>query len=211
MHNLNIPHFYCYMRKEQMYQHESHIGELVKVAVFGAQSTADRALLFHVLTDEGIMRSKVPIHMLCHTENAPYMDLDYLQLWDCFSVNVSCVAYDFLKGSRAKVIFKDKSAHWGDYMMTFDWHDNPFSDEPTQYKCLHLIKLDMGLYTLQPNNRIYWKNMSFTTKPFPALPDYKVDNKIFRCEDKSDRWIINGDDDEYYYEFAKEFKESENA
>ena len=85
--------------------------------------------------------------------------------------------------------------------MTFDWHDNPYSDEPTQYKCLHLIQLDNGLYTLQPNNRIYWKHMSFTTKPFPKKPDYKVDDKIFQCEGSSEKWIINGDDEQYYYEF----------
>ena len=203
MHNLNIPHFYCYMRKEHMYQHKDHIGEFVKVVVFGAQSVGDKALVFHVMTDDGVVRSKVPLHMLCHKEDAPNYDLDFLQLWDCFSTNVSCVSFDLLKSSRAKVIFKDKSAHWGDYMMTFDWYNNPYSDEPTQYKCGHLIKLDNGLFTLQPNNRIYWKNMSFTTKPFPEKPDFKVDDKVFRCENKSDRWIINSDDEDFYYDFEE--------
>jgi hypothetical protein len=135
------------------------------------------------------------------------MPLDFLQLWDCFSVNVSCITYDYLKGSRAKVIFKDASELWGEYMMTFDWYDNPYSDEPSQYKCIHLIQLDNGLYTLQPNNRIYWKHMSFTTKPFPKKPDYKVDDKIFRCEGSSDKWVINGDDEQYYYEFNQKTTE----
>lgn len=201
MLNVNIPHFYCYLRKEQMYQHKDHLDELVKVTVFAAQSNPDKALLFHVMTDEGIVRSRVPIHMLVHKTDSPRMPLDFLQLWDCFSVNVSCITYDYLKGSRAKVIFKDASELWGEYMMTFDWYDNPYSDEPSQYKCIHLIQLDNGLYTLQPNNRIYWKHMSFTTKPFPKKPDYKVDDKIFRCEGSSDKWVINGDDEQYYYEF----------
>jgi hypothetical protein len=43
--------------------------------------------------------------------------------------------------------------------------------------------------------------MSFTTKPFPKKPDYKVDDKIFQCEGSSEKWIINGDDEQYYYEF----------
>jgi hypothetical protein len=72
--------------------------------------------------------------------------------------------------------------------MTFDWFDNPYSDERTQYKCLHLIELDNGLYTLQPNNRVFWKHMSFVTKPFPDKPDYKVDNKYLSVS----QCLING-------------------
>jgi hypothetical protein len=192
------------MKKEQMYQHVEHVGEFVKVTVFGAQSNPDRALLFHVLTDDGLVRSRVPVNMLCHTETPQSFGLDYLQLWDCFSVNCVCTVYDYLKNSRTKVVFKDKTEHWGDYMMTFDWYDNPYSDEPTQYKCLHMIKLDNGCFTLQPNNRVYWKHMSFVTKPFPKNPDFKVDNKIFRCEGTSDRWIIDGNDDNYYYDLKEE-------
>jgi hypothetical protein len=46
--------------------------------------------------------------------------------------------------------------------------------------------------------------MSFVTKPFPTKPDFKVDNKIFRCEGSSDRWIIDGDDDNYYYNLKEQ-------
>ena len=35
-------------------------------------------------------------------------------------------------------------------------------------------------------------------------PDFKVDNKIFRCEGSSDRWIIDGDDDNYYYDLKEQ-------
>jgi len=204
MLNINIPHFYCYMRKEHMYQHKDHIGEFVKVTVFAAQSNPDRALLFHVLTDDGLVRSRVPVHMLCHKETAPQMPLDYLQLWDCFSVNCTAIVYDYLKAARAKVVLKDKQELWGEYAMSFDWYDNPYSDEPSQYKSLHLIRLDNGCYTLQPNNRIFWKHMSFVTRPFPENPDFKVDNKVFRCEDASDRWLIEGEDDSYYYSLKNE-------
>jgi len=192
------------MRKEHMYQHKDHIGEFVKVSVFAAQSNPDRALLFHVLTDDGLVRSRVPIHMLCHKQTAPQIPLDYLQLWDCFSVNCTVVVYDYLKASRMQTVLKDGQKLWGDYMMSFDWYGNPYSDEPTQYKSLHLIRLDNGCYTLQPNNRIYWKHMSFVTNPFPANPDFKVDDKVFRCEAASDRWLIEGDDDSYYYNLKNE-------
>ena len=67
-------------------------------------------------------------------ETAPQMPLDYLQLWDCFSVNCTAVVYDYLKAARVKTVLKDKQELWGEYMMTFDWYANPYSDEPTQYK-----------------------------------------------------------------------------
>ena len=46
--------------------------------------------------------------------------------------------------------------------------------------------------------------MSFVTNPFPTNPDFKVDDKVFRCEAASDRWLIEGDDDSYYYELKNE-------
>ena len=204
MHNTNIKHFYCYLRKEHMYQHKTHIGEYDKVLVFGAQSCAGKALTFHIMTDYGIVRSRVPIHMLCSKPDTKQLPLDYLQLWDCFDENVSVVEYDALFDCRAKVILKDHTEHWGNYLMTFDWYRNSYSDEPSQYKSLHMIELDNGNFTLQPNNRIYWKNMSFVTKPFPKAPDFLVDNKEWRCEGTSDRWIIDGEDDQYYYNLKEE-------
>lgn len=201
-YNLNIPHFYCLLRKEHLYQNKSHLDEYEKVTVFGAQSSPDRAMLFHVMLDNGTVRSRVPVNMLCNKPSKA-QELDFLQLWDCFSENVSVICYNYLRGARAKVVLKDKTEVWGNYMMTFDWYANEFSNEPTQYKCLHMLELDNGNYALQPNNRIYWRQMSFTTQPFPVNPDYKVDNKIYRCEDKSDRWILEGNDDQYYYTYKK--------
>jgi len=204
MHNINIKHFYCYLRKEHLYQHKTHIGEYDKVLVFGAQSCSGKALTFHVMTDYGIVRSRVPIHMLCSKPDTKHLPLDYLQLWDCFDENVSVVEYETLFDCRAKVVLKDRTDHWVNYLMTFDWYRNSYSDEPSQYKSLHMIELDNGNFTLQPNNRIYWKNMSFVTKPFPKTPDFLVDNKEWRCEGVSDRWIIDGEDDQYYYDLKEE-------
>jgi len=204
MHNINIKHFYCYLRKEHLYQHKTHIGEYDKVLVFGAQSCSGKALTFHVMTDYGIVRSRVPIHMLCSKPDTKHLPLDYLQLWDCFDENVSVVEYETLFDCRAKVVLKDRTEHWGNYLMTFDWYRNSYSDEPSQYKSLHMIELDNGNFTLQPNNRIYWKNMSFVTKSFPKTPDFLVDNKEWRCEGVSDRWIIDGEDDQYYYDLKEQ-------
>jgi len=44
------------------------------------------------------------------------------------------------------------------------------------------------------------------TKEFPKSPDWKVDNKEWICESKSDKWVINSDDDVFYYDI----KENDN-
>jgi hypothetical protein len=201
--NVNIPHFYCLLRKEHLYGGLDHAGEFEKVCIFAAQSNSGKALLFNAMLDNGTIRSRVPVHMLCSSESSTKMPLDFLQLWDCYSENICVIEYDYLSEMRCKVVFKDGSSCWGSYVMTFDWFKNPFSDEPTQYKCLHMISLDNGCYALQPNNRIYWRDMSFTTKPFPEKPDYKVDSESFKCESVSDRWVISGDDSSYYYSIVK--------
>lgn len=203
-HNISIPHFYTKLRTEHLYQHDGRKG-MQDVVVFGAQSVGGKALTFHVMTEEGAVRSRVPVHMLAWKETAPLMQLDYLQLWDCFGQEISCTVYDYLAESRTKVTFKDKTTDWGNYIMTFDWYDNPYSNEPSQYKAAHLIKLDNGNYALQPNNRLEWKDMSFVTQPFPSKPDWKVDNKTWQCEAVSDRWSLKkGDESTYYYTIVNE-------
>lgn len=204
-HNISIPHFFAKLRLEHLYQHDGREG-FKDVVVFGAQSIQGRALTFHVLCDDGSMRSRVPIHMLAWKEDATKMPLDHLQLWDCFGNHISATTYEYLDEMRVKTVLKDHSEHWGSYIMTFDWYDNPSSNEPTQYKCAHLIRLDNGNYALQPNNRLMWRDMSFTTKPFPERPDWLVDNKTWICEKTSDSWLVDDKDDNIYYYNIKETK-----
>jgi hypothetical protein len=203
-HNVSIPHFYAKIKLEHFYQHDGRDG-LQDVIVFGAQSVGGKALTFHVMTEEGAVRSRVPVHMLAWKELTEEFPLDYLQLWDCFGYNISTTVYEYLSQSRVKVVFKDGNIRWGNYMMTFDWYNNSFSEEPTQYKAAHLIKLDNGQFALQPNNRLIWKDMSFITKPFPEKPDWKVDDKDWICESVSDRWVMNkGDENQFFYSLEQE-------
>jgi len=44
--NVNVPRFYCFLRKEFLYDGEAHHGELIHVCVFGAASIRGRALGF---------------------------------------------------------------------------------------------------------------------------------------------------------------------
>lgn len=196
--NSSIPHFYCFVRKEFLYNLEKHHGEFIKVCVFGIASVARRALGFHIMTENGAQFARIPIHALVHKTNAPDIPLDYLQIWDCFGEEVSVTTFDFLNELKCKVYLKNKTWEAGTYMFTVDWCKNPFSDEPSEYKCAHIIQLDNGCYCAQPNNRIFWFEASFVVNPLEERPDYKVNTHNWVCE-TNPKWLTE-DSDMFFYQ-----------
>jgi hypothetical protein len=87
--------------------------------------------------------------------------------------------------------------------MTIDWFDNPYSDEPSDYKCGHIMVSDDGYLLCQPNNRIFWKDSNWITTNFPLeKSQIKVDNNLPSVETSSDRWVAE-DGDCYYYNITE--------
>lgn len=201
--NSNIAHFKCYVRLSHFTKEESDRNEYNSVYAFAIQSIAGKILTFHVMTDYGMLRSRVPlseIFLKIPTNDIPF---DQKQLWDCFSENVSVITYDYLVEKRCQVVLKDGSKIWTTYLFTVDWYDNPYSNEPSDYKCGHILVADDGYLLCQPNNRIYWKDCNWITKPFPIDPkSIKVDTQIPSVESVSDRWVSE-DSDCFYYEIKK--------
>jgi hypothetical protein len=198
--NSNIPSFKGFVRKSYFTKDENDCNEFYNVYVFGLQSVAGKILTFHVLTDSGMMRSRVPISEVYTDYPSNDIPYNYKQLWDCFSENVSVMEYDFLAYHRCQVVLRDGSKVWATYMFTVDWYNNPFSDEPTDYKCGHILESDDGYLLCMPNNRLFWKDSNWVTKSLPEdLKQFKVDTELDSVENQSDRWITE-DSDCYYYE-----------
>lgn len=200
--NANIPHQKLKVRRSWMTKEESDVYDTC--CAFAIQSVAGKILTFHVMTDYGMMRSRVPISELFFKEPSNDIPADFKQLWDCFGENVSVIEYSYLSEKRCKVILKDKTIVWATYLFTVDWFNNSYSDEPTDYKCGHVLVADDGYLLCQPNNRIYWKDSNFITKDFPISPkEFKVDSVLKCVETESDRWVSE-DSDSYYYDINKE-------
>lgn len=198
----DVPVFYCLLRKEFLYDQQAHEGEFEEVAVFGVVSRPGRALAFNVMLTNGAQFKGIPIHALVHDEAAPKRPLDWLQLWDCFGERISVHAFDFLKhaSSRCKVVLKDGTWVLGTYMFTIDWWGNDYSDEPSQDKSAHIIRLDDGTFCAQPNNRILWFDPCLTTNMKQGQrPDYKVNTRVWKCED-APKWVTE-DTDRFFYDF----------
>lgn len=205
MLNSNISNIKLKVRRSWLTKNDSDKNIFDDCYAFGIQSVTGKILTFHIMTDYGMLRSRVPISELFYKIPDVDVDSDFKQLWDCFSENVSVIQYEYLSGKRCQVILKDKSLIWAKYLFTVDWFNNPYSDEPTDYKCGHILVSDQGYLLCQPNNRIFWKDSNFITKEFPIKPQlYKVDSEFESVESKSDRWV-SGDSDSFYYDI-NEFK-----
>ena len=60
MLNANIPHFKALIKRSYFTQNPDDV-EFDNIYVFAIQSIAGKILTFHVLTDYGMMRSRVPL------------------------------------------------------------------------------------------------------------------------------------------------------
>ena len=198
--NSNIPSFKGLVRKSYFTKNDADKDIFFNVYVFGIQSCSGQILTFHVMTDCGMLRSRVPlseVYTKVPTNDIPF---NMKQLWDSFSENVTVIEYDFLAFHRAQIVLRDGSKVWGTYMFTVDWFNNPYSDEPSDYKCGHIFESDEGYLLCQPNNRIFWKDSNWVTKPLQEdLKQFKVDTQTISVENQSDRWVSE-DGDSYYYD-----------
>jgi hypothetical protein len=201
--NSSIPNFKALVKKSFFTKDENDSNEYYNVYVFGIQSFAGKILTFHVITDSGMLRSRVPISEIytkVPTNDIPFY---YKQLWDCFSENVAVVEYEFLAFHKAQVVLRDGSKVWATYILTIDWYNNPYSKEPSDYKCGHLLESDDGYLLCMPNNRIFWKDSNFVTKPLPEdLKQFKVDTELPSVENQSDRWVAE-DTNSFYYDIIE--------
>jgi hypothetical protein len=202
--NSNIPSFKAMVRKSFFTKNDLDISEYYNVYVFGVQSLAGKILTFHVITDDGMIRSRVPISEIYTKKPENDIPFYYKQLWDCFSENVSVIEYDFLAFHKAEIVLRDGTKVWGTYLFTIDWFNNPYSDEPSDYKCGHIFEGDDGYLLCQPNNRLMWKDSNWITKKLPEdLKQFKVDTELPSVENQCDRWVNVEDSNSYYYKFTE--------
>lgn len=173
------------------------------VLLFGIQSVSGKILTFHGMTDYGMLRSRIPLDKVYMRPPEDDIPANFKMLWDCFSENVVVNEWEYLKEKRCEVVLRDGRRVWGTYGFTVDWYDNSYSDEPTDYKCGHVIVADAGYLLCQPNNRIYWKDSNWITKGFPVDPKtIKVDTELIAVESYSDRWVTD-DGDCFYYDIKQ--------
>jgi len=201
--NSNIPSFKALVKKSYFTKNQADEKEFYNVYVFGIQSCSGKILTFHVMTDTGMLRSRVPLSEIYFKEPENDIPDIFKQLWDCFSENVSVIEYDFLSYHKAQIVLRDGTKVWATYLFTVDWYDNPYSNEASDYKCGHIFRADDGYLLCQPNNRIFWRDSNWITKELPEdLKQFKVDTELISVENVSNRWVTE-DANSFYYDIKE--------
>lgn len=199
MHISNIPIVQVFIRNEYLYNLEKGHGEFTSGVIFGVRSIQGQALLFCALLENGAQIWNLPVSAIVTKQDAPSIPLDYLQLWDSLSYDISVHEFDFLSGSKCQVVLKDKSTHEGTYLFTIDGYGSDYTENygDLGHKCFHIIELDNGCICAQPNNRILWSNSSFIANPFGEKPDYLINTHIWKCE-TARKWAAEDSNQMFY-------------
>ena len=205
----NIPPTEVFIRKEFLYDFTKDnknklLGEdeYESAHWITTKSIPNQALYFESFVHNyGALYDKLPIHAFVwktDIDRNKLYPLDWLQLWDCFSYNISVIKKQRLRNARCEVIMKDRSKAPGYYLFTIDSCssdpnevDVSWSETPNEHKSFNIIKLDNGQFAAQPNNRILWKHQSQTPSTDLKIPYFKFSTKIWICEN-SDRWSAAG-------------------
>ena len=101
--NSNIPSFKALVKKSFFTKNPEDSQEFYNVYVFAIQSLSGQILTFHVMTDHGMVRSRVPISEIYTKVPENDIPFNFKQLWDCFGEKVSVIEYDFLAFHRAQI------------------------------------------------------------------------------------------------------------
>lgn len=200
-----LPPIPVYVRKEYLYDLEEGHGEFTPGIWISVKSTQYKALYFEtLLTEYGALYDKLPLSAFTWKTDVDmdnYLDLDTLQLWDCFDYHLTVVEKPLL--SRCEFFGKDKQMHAGEYLFTIDnaHPDNSvldinFSEHDPEHKSFNIIQLDNGQFAAQPNNRIVWRDSSLTPDKLKQ-PDFKVCTQNYAVETEP-KWSV-GHTDEWQY------------
>lgn len=205
----NVPPIEVFILKEFLYDfNKDNKGKLLGENEYESahwittKSIPNQALYFESFVHNyGALYDKLPIHAFVwktDIDRNNMYPLDWLQLWDCFSYNISVIKKQRLRNARCEVIMKDKSKAPGYYLFTIDSCssdpnevDVSWSETPNEHKSFNIIKLDNGQFAAQPNNRILWKHQSQTPSTDLKVPYFKFSTKTWICEN-SDRWSAAG-------------------
>lgn len=204
---VNLPPIRCYVRKEFLYDFQKGHGEFEPCFWVSLKSIRGEAFRIEAyLTDYGALYDKLPLHAFVwktQIDEAELLPLDYLQLWDCLSYDITIVEKKLLSKMRCKFLTKEKKWQFGEYLFTVDsaapdanMLNTTFSEDIQDHKSYNFIKCDNGQFAAQPNNRMLVFEPSNNPDTL-KFPDFKVATIKWSVESSS-KWAL-GDTDTVMY------------
>ena len=105
--NHNVDNLKCLVRVSHLTHNPEDHDKYHNAYIFAIQSISGKILTFHIMTDYGMIRSRVPISEIFLSEPTNDIPFHFKQLWDCFSENVSVVLILYKLGLTGSI------KYWG--------------------------------------------------------------------------------------------------
>ena len=169
-----------YIWVDSSFTHKKACG-FVRAIWFGLVSFPGRAWGLNAMFETGGIYRSIPPHAIsfCEYPKQKIWEEDDAQLWDCYGYNWTSIEYTYLRGLNCSCKIKDNIFN-GDYLFTVAPIEDGFSNAPEQSKEFKFIKLDNGRMTIQPTNKVLFKDNSFTDQS--QVPELKLQTEIYSCE-----------------------------
>lgn len=204
----NLPPIKCFVRKEFLYDFEKGHGELVPCQWVSLKSIKGQAFRIECyLPEYGALYDKIPISGYCWKPIEDELPLDYLQIWNCMSYNITILKKSLIENLSCSFLSKDKKMIYGQYMFTVDSAspdynilDVGYSEDSEDHKSFNFIKCNNGQFAAQPNNRTLVFEPS-SNPPNLKFPDFRVATKLYSVETDA-KWAL-GDTNTVMYEKDK--------
>lgn len=170
-----------YIWVDSNFTHKKPCG-FVRAIWFGLVSFPGRTWGFNVMFETGAVYRSVPPHAISFYENPEekFWNIDEAQRWDCYGTDWTAVEYEYLKGLKCSCIIKDTLRLDGEYLFTIAPMNDGFSNYPEQSKEFKFIKLNNGRITIQPTNKVLFRDISFTE--VLQVPELKLQTETYSCE-----------------------------
>jgi len=190
----NLPPVKCFVRKEFLYDFKTGFGEYVPCWWISLKSIRGQAFRIEAYLNEyGALYDKLPLNAFCWKPIEKEYPLDFLQLWNGMSYDITIIKKAMLSGMKCKIKLKDGEWLFGEYMFTVDSAHPDFntldcghSEDIEDHKTFNFIKCDNGQFAAQPNNRVVIFEPASNPKEM-KIPDFHVATTLYNVE-KETKW-----------------------
>lgn len=114
--------------------------------IFAVTCIPSRPPLFTIHTVNGAVFSRLPIWAFRHKEVKSSFNEESCP-WSCIGNKVFAIKHAYLKDYTVETTLGN-----GRYLMTLDYTEGNYSEDPEQHKTHNVIALDSGHFVAMPNN-----------------------------------------------------------
>lgn len=171
-----------YVLVDSAFTHKKPVG-FVPAVWFGLVSFPGRAWGLTVMLESGAVYRNLPPHAIGWEKKPPGWTVEDSETWDVYGTAFSCIEYAYLAGLDVRVRLRSGQILPGQYLFSASPIGDGFSAVPEQSKEFSFIRLDNGRLTIQPTDRVLFRERSFTTNEKMEFPkDLRRQTEVWSCE-----------------------------